>query len=65
MLDMVLFRESPDVIRDSEKRRFRSTDNVDRVIELDQTWRDKQKKVDALRQQRNTLSKEIGPLKKK
>lgn len=65
MLDITLFRENPDIIRDSEKRRFRSTDNVDRVIELDQLWRDKRKEVDVLRQQRNSLSKEIGALKKK
>jgi seryl-tRNA synthetase len=64
MLDIVLFREHPDIIRESEKRRFRSTDNVDKVIELDQLWREKRKEVDALRQQRNTLSKEIGALKK-
>ncbi len=65
MLDIALFRENPELIRESEKRRFRSTENVDRVIELDQLWRDKRKEVDVLRQQRNNLSKEIGALKKK
>ncbi len=65
MLDIGLFRENPEIIRESEKRRFRSTDNVDRVIELDQVWRDKRKEVDVLRQQRNSLSKQIGALKKK
>ena len=65
MLDITLFRENPDIIRESEKRRFRGTENVDRVIELDQAWRDKRKEVDVLRQQRNNLSKEIGTLKKK
>ena len=65
MLDIVLFRENPDIIKESEKRRFRSTDNVDKVIELDQVWRDKRKEFDTLRSQRNSLSKQIGALKKK
>lgn len=64
MLDLALFRENPEIIRESETRRFRDPQKVDQVITLDNTWREKRKEVDILRQQRNKLSKEIGKLKK-
>ena len=39
MLDIKLFRENPDLIRESEKKRFRSTKNVEKVINYDTKWR--------------------------
>ena len=33
MLDIKLFRENPELIIDSEKKRFRDTENVEKVIE--------------------------------
>lgn len=42
MLDINLFRErrghDPEVIRQSQRRRFESVDLVDEVIHLDQEW---------------------------
>ena len=35
MLDIKLFRENPDLIFDSEKKRFRNTENAEKVIEYD------------------------------
>ena len=35
MLDIKLFRENPELIIDSEKKRFRDTENVEKVIEYD------------------------------
>ena len=49
MLDIKLFRENPDLIRNSEKKRFRDTENVEKVIEYDTKWRDGLKKLNELR----------------
>lgn len=43
MLDINLFREekgnNPQIIRESQKRRFKSVEIVDEVIRLDKEWR--------------------------
>lgn len=65
MLNIKLFRENPDIIRESEKKRFRSTENVDKVIELDFKWRNGLKKLNELRAERNKLSKSFNEARKK
>ncbi len=65
MLDIRLFRENPDIIRESEKKRFKDPKNVDKVIEYDKKWRDALKKADELKHKRNLVSREIAELKKK
>ena len=44
MLDIALFREekggNPDLIRESQRRRFESVELVDEVIAKDKEWRD-------------------------
>mmetsp|Transcript_15075 Transcript_15075/g.40410 ORF Transcript_15075/g.40410 Transcript_15075/m.40410 type:complete len:448 (+) Transcript_15075:58-1401(+) len=64
MLDIKLFREeqggSPEVVRESQRRRFADVAAVDRVIELDEQWRQARFRVDQLRKELNSLSKEIG-----
>jgi seryl-tRNA synthetase len=65
MLDIKLFRENPDSIRKSEQKRFRSTDNVEKVIEYDTKWRDGLKKLNELRAERNKLSKSFNEARKK
>jgi len=64
MLDIKLFRENPAVIFDSEKRRFKDISTAQKVIDLDNLWREKVKEVDELKRQKNNLSKEIGLRKK-
>ena len=39
MLDMNMFREHADVVRADHTKRGLPHDNIDKVIELDQTWR--------------------------
>lgn len=43
MLDINLFREdkghNPEIIRESQRRRFADVDLVDQVIQLDKEWR--------------------------
>jgi len=64
MLDIKLFRENPDLIRKSEKKRFRDTENVEKVIEYDTLWRDELKKLNELRAERNKLSKSFNEARK-
>ena len=64
MLDIKLFREKPDLIRKSEEKRFRSTENVEKVIELDIKWRNGLKKLNELRAERNKLSKSFNEARK-
>ena len=63
MLDIKLFRENPQKIKDSLKRR-KAEDRVDEVIELDKKRRDLLYKTEQLKNQQNMVSKEIPVMKK-
>ncbi|MBR1610546.1 MAG: serine--tRNA ligase, partial [Methanobrevibacter sp.] len=63
MLDIKLFRENPEIIIDSEKKRFRDTVNVEKVIEYDTLWREGERKLNALRSEKNKLSKSFKKAK--
>ena len=66
MLDIKFLRENPDLVKQNIKYKFQ--DNklqlVDEVIELDKRNRDIKKEVEALRAERNKISKMIGGLMK-
>jgi len=64
MLDIKLFRENPEIIRDSEIKRGHGTKFVDEVIKWDNSWRAALKKVEQLKAQRNRVSMEINHQKK-
>ena len=64
MLDINLFREKPELIKASEKKRGRDTKTVDEVIKLDKQWRDVLQDVEKLKHKRNIVSEEINKLKK-
>ena len=63
MLDIKLFRENPELIFDSEKKRFRSTENVEKVIEYDTLWREGERRLNSLRAEKNKLSKSFKKAK--
>ncbi|MFX0016282.1 MAG: serine--tRNA ligase [Promethearchaeota archaeon] len=65
MIDIKVFRENPQIIRDSEIKRFKDPDQVDKVIALDSKWRSLLLQVNELRKERNQISRDIGPRKKK
>ena len=65
MIDIKVFRENPQIIRDSEIKRFKDPNRVDEVIALDSKWRSLLQQVNDLRKERNQISREIGPMKKK
>lgn len=62
MLDIKLLRIKPEVVKDNIRRKFQ--DNklvlVDEVIELERKARELKSRCDFLRNQRNSVSKEIG-----
>ncbi|CAI4226443.1 unnamed protein product [Auanema sp. JU1783] len=69
VLDIDLFRTekggNPDLIRDSQRKRFKDVALVDKVIELDENWRKLRFSADQFNRQKNVFSKAIGEKMKK
>jgi len=63
MLDITLFREEPDRVREAFRVRQMDPAPVDQVIELDAHRRDIIGQVEVLKAERNAVSKEIGNMK--
>lgn len=64
MLDIELFRNNPEKIKASEERRGKRPEKVDKVVELDEEWRESLQRLEELRATRNTVGDEIAELKK-
>ena len=64
MLYIKLFREEPETIFESERKRFRETTNAEKVVEYDNLWRDGLKRLNDLRSEKNKLSKSFKQAKK-
>jgi len=64
LLDIKLFREEPETIFESERKRFRETTNAEKVIEYDNLWRNGLKRLNVLRSEKNKLSKSFKQAKK-
>ncbi len=64
MLDVKVLREQPEALREMLKSRGSDTEVVDRAIEHDAKKREHIVKADALKAERNTVSKELGSKKK-
>ena len=60
MLDMQLFRDQPDLVRQSLQRRGEDPSPVDQVIDLDQKRRALLQQVEGLRAEKNQASKDIA-----
>lgn len=60
MLDINLFRTCPDIIYQSQKARFASTEIVDQVCQLDLQWKQLRTKLDNLNRSVNLPSKMIS-----
>ncbi|MEJ2413527.1 MAG: serine--tRNA ligase [Anaerolineales bacterium] len=63
MLDIQLFRDEPEKVREGLAKRQLDTAVVDQVIEMDQQRRELIQKVEAMRAEKNTSSKEIGQIR--
>jgi seryl-tRNA synthetase len=67
MLDIKLFRETPDIIKDNLIKRGWSDEQiavVDEVITVDVKWRQTRQEADSLKHQRNVVTQEIADAKK-
>ncbi|MBP2250335.1 seryl-tRNA synthetase [Halarchaeum solikamskense] len=62
MLSRQFVRENPDVVRDALEKKGVDAD-LDRILEVDEEWRDLKRRGDDLRHERNEVSSEIGELK--
>ena len=64
MLDIKFLRENPEIVKQNIRNKFqdRKLPLVDEVIELDKRNREIKQEVEALRAERNKLSKQIGGL---
>ena len=62
MIDPVLLRESPEVLRESQRRRGEDVSVIDTLLDLDARRRAAQQAFDEVRAQQKQLGKRIGPL---
>ncbi len=64
MIDLKFLRENPEIVRQNIKNKFQEQKLplVDEVIELDEQSRKAKQEADALRANRNVISKQIGAL---
>ena len=64
MLDIKFVRENPELVKQNIKNKFQDSKLplVDEVLELDKQNREIKQEVEALRAQRNKISKQIGAL---
>ena len=64
MIDIDVFRENPERIKKSEKKRGNDPLRIDEIVEYDEKWRDAIQRLNDLRAKRNKVDREIGELKK-
>ncbi|MEK6836666.1 MAG: serine--tRNA ligase, partial [Nanoarchaeota archaeon] len=66
MIDLKFIRNNPDLVKENIKKKFQSSKLklIDELLEKDELYRKYQIKIQELRHQRNTLSSEIGNLKR-
>lgn len=62
MIDIKLLRADPELVKENIRKKFQDEKLVlvDEVVEMDAEWRAAHTRCDALRNQRNVISKQIG-----
>ena len=64
MLDLKFVRKNPDLVKEGLKKRNSSTEIVDKFLEIDEVRRQKIVLTEQMKNERNTVSEEIGRSKK-
>lgn len=64
MIDIELFRNNPEKIKESELKREKNPNKVDKVVRIDKEWRNKLQKLEKLQQKRNSVGDKIAEAKK-
>ena len=64
MIDIKWIRTNPEAVKENIKKKFQDEklELVDKVVELDKQYREVKVACDGLRNQRKTVSKQIGGL---
>ena len=64
MLDIKFVRENPEIVKQNIRNKFQDSklELVDKVLELDKENREIKQEVEALRAEKNKISKQIGAL---
>ncbi|MGC8645091.1 MAG: serine--tRNA ligase [Thermoplasmata archaeon] len=62
MIDVNLLRKRPEVLYDSQRKRFQDTKIVDEAIRLDQEWRELLRRTNELKAEKNSLVRKIGEM---
>ncbi len=60
MIDVNILRKNPEILFDSQKRRFQDDGIIREAIKLDSDWRELLKKSNDLKAEKNKLVREIG-----
>jgi len=68
VLDIVLFREKEggnlELVKESQRRRYKPVEQVDKVVELDTKWKKLRYDIDQTKAEINKIQKEISEFKK-
>ncbi|MFB6096298.1 MAG: serine--tRNA ligase [Haloferacaceae archaeon] len=64
MLSRQFVRENPDAVRDALEKKGVEDVDLDRILEIDEEWRELKATGDGLRHERNEISSQIGTLKR-
>ena len=62
MIDVSILRKNPEILFDSQKRRFQSDEIIKEAIRLDSEWRELLRKSNNLKADKNKLVREIGEI---
>ncbi|CAF0751399.1 unnamed protein product [Rotaria sp. Silwood1] len=63
VLDIELLRRTPDLVRNSQKKRYKGLERVEKVIELDTQWRTVRYQADQWNKVKNLCGRTIGTKK--
>ncbi|KAG7532959.1 Class I and II aminoacyl-tRNA synthetase tRNA-binding arm, partial [Arabidopsis thaliana x Arabidopsis arenosa] len=63
MLDIDLYRRNPEIIRESQRRKFATVQVVDEIIILDQLWRQRKYDYDCVQRVFNKINNSVAKLK--
>ncbi len=59
-IDINLIRTNPDLVRESQEKRFANVQLVDEILDLDNQWKASTSLIDNLGRERNLLQKEVA-----
>lgn len=64
MLDLRMIRQQPELVRAGLRRKGAETDDLDALLDVDESWRQALQRLEELRSERNEVSQRIGEKKR-